>query len=77
MLMLMLTAREGRLSANQTRLSVIVQFPDAPHVAPHVPRRRIRVSRAPARAVFLTTKSAILRAFYISTNTFGLLLVPP
>jgi hypothetical protein len=34
MLRLLLTAREGRLSANQPGCPFIAQFPDAPHVAP-------------------------------------------
>ena len=74
MLLFLLTAREGRVSANQLGCPVIAQFQTLPTFA-HVPRRRIRVSRAPAQRAIPTTKPAVLRVFYIGTNSgWGALL---
>ena len=70
MLLFLLTAREGRVSANQLGCPVIAQFQTLPTFA-HVPRRRIRVSRAPAQRAIPTTKPAVLRVFYIGTNKRG------
>ena len=70
MLLFLLTAREGRVSANQLGCPVIAQFQTLLTFA-HVPRRRIRVSRAPAQRAIPTTKPAVLRVFYIGTNMQG------
>ena len=68
MLMLLLTAREGRLSANQPGCPSSRSSQTRPTLRPRPAPTHSCVSRF-RPAVFLTTKSAILRAFYIGTNT--------
>jgi len=65
-LMLLLTVREGRLSANHLGLSVL----EVPRRGPVFPRPAPPHSCAShsRRAAIPTTKPAILRVFYIGTN---------
>ena len=62
MFLFMLTAREGRVSAN--RFALRLRVSDVPPSR----RRRICVSRVACRRTFLAPKPAILRVFYIGTN---------
>ncbi len=68
MLLFLLTAREGRLSANPPRLSVIAQFQTR-----HAPRTRPAPSHSCAShsppAAFPATKPATSRILYSGTNS--------
>jgi hypothetical protein len=68
MLLFLLTAREGRLSANRFGCSVIAQFPRRAYVRPGPAPPHPCVSRSRPASI-PTTKSAILRVFYIGTNS--------
>ena len=68
MLLFLLRAREGRVSANHPRLVLHRAIPDAHHVRTRCAPLHscVSISRP---AAFLTTRPAMLRVFYIGTNS--------
>ena len=70
MVLFWLTAREGRVSANQFGCPSSRNSQTRPTFV-HVPRRRTRVPRSPRPAAIPSTKPAIPRVFYVGTNSPG------
>jgi len=67
MFLFLLTAREGRVSAN--RFALRHRRNPRRATPANVPRRCICVSRVLAQRTLLKTKPAIARVFYVGTNS--------